>query len=413
MNDKPVSTEDESPKAGRGCIVVFGTIFLIAGLAFLFGTLIYPIIRTQSSGDWQKTPCTITHSKVDVSSDSDGTSYRPKVEFEYTIDGKAFLGDSYDFTALNRPKKRCQEIVSSYPPDMQTTCFVNPDDPGDAVIVRSHDFSWLGTIMSLVIAAIGLGIVLLALFYNPKPSKSISGSAQVPTRGITPALGLAASEQASSATAGSRHPGDIEDQAWDEPQKLKAQHGRLSAFLVVLAMAIFWNGIVSVFIYMMIREGFDGFNLVFGLFLIPFALVGLLLIGTVFQKFGGLFNPKVELALTTGAVKRGESVDIAWQLEGRTSALRSLSIKVEGEESATYRRGTDTITDTNVFCTIEVAEVQSVEDIEFGSRTVTIPVDTMHTFRGDRNRVSWRIVLHGDIPSWADIKESYEFRVKP
>ena len=408
MNIKPVSSEAKSPKGGRGCAVAFGTIFMLAGLGFLVGTLIYPIIRTRTSGDWKETPCTIVSSKIDISSDSDGTSYRPKVEFEYVANGLPYPGKSYDFTSLNRPKKRCKEIVDAYPAGMQTSCFVNPDDPEDAVIVRSYDFSWLGTIMSLVFAGIGLAIAVAALFYSPKPSNSISGSAKGPSRATGPALGLSSNAIAAGVSSSSRHSADIEDEAWDKPQKLKADHGRLTSFLGVLAMAIFWNGIVSVFIYMVIKEGFDGFQIVFA-----FVLVGLFIIAAAFQKFGGLFNPKVELALTTGAIKRGDSVDVAWQLEGRTSALRSLSIKVEGEESATYRRGTDTITDKNVFCSIEVAEVQSSEDIEFGSRTVTIPADTMHTFKGDRNRISWRIVVHGDIPWWSDIKETYEFRVRP
>ena len=150
-----------------------------------------------------------------------------------------------------------------------------------------------------------------------------------------------------------------------------------------------------------------------GIFLIPFVVVGIGLIGAVILNFGALFNAKVELALTTGAVRRGDSVDVAWQLEGRTSSVRSLKIVIEGEESATYQRGTDTITATNVFCTIPIADVTDPEQIEFGSESVTIPGDTMHTFKANRNQVLWRIVLHGEVPFWPNIKETYQFRVKP
>jgi len=147
--------------------------------------------------------------------------------------------------------------------------------------------------------------------------------------------------------------------------------------------------------------------------MIPFVLVGLGLIGGAVYTLAAIFNPKVELALSTGAVERGGSFDVAWQLSGRTSIVNSVKVTIEGEESATYRRGTDTITATNVFCSMPIAEVTESQDIEFGSVSATIPADTMHTFSADRNKILWRITVVGDIPYWPDIKETYEFRVKP
>jgi len=412
MNLKPVSTKGSSfaDKGGRGCLIAFGFVFLAAGLGFLWMTLFQPILKSQSSGDWQEARCTITNSKVDVDNSGDGTTYRPKVEFEYTFDGQDYEADTYDFTSLNRSRARCKEIVNNNAVGTQTSCFVNPDDPNDAVIVRSYDFSWMGALFPLIFSGIGIAVIL-AGFFGGKSSKTISGSAKDPTRANP--LGLAASARESLTGSGTQHPGDIEDQAWDEPQKLKPSHRRFTSFLLVLGAAIFWNVLVSIFMRHVFNGGMEGFNIVVGIFLIPFAIVGIGLIGGAIHQFGAIFNPKVELALTTGAVRRGDSVDVAWQLEGRTSKVRLLTIMVEGEESATYRRGTDTITAKNVFCTIPITEATEAEEIEFGSRTVTIPDDTMHTFAANRNKVTWRIVVHGDVPFWPNIKEEYEFRVKP
>ena len=60
-----------------------------------------------------------------------------------------------------------------------------------------------------------------------------------------------------------------------------------------------------------------------------------------------------------------------------------------------------------------IVEVTDSQDMEFGSVSATIPLDTMHTFTADRNKISWRITVVGDIPYWPNIKETYEFRVKP
>jgi len=151
---------------------------------------------------------------------------------------------------------------------------------------------------------------------------------------------------------------------------------------------LFWNGLVGSFVFGIFNDfgqGADWFSI---LFMVPFVLVGLLLLGFVFYLLGGLFNPTVEIALSTGAVQRGELVDVAWQLSGRTSSIKSLKV-------------------------IPVADANSLEEIEFGSEAIPIPANTMHTFLSDRNSIKWRIVVHGKIPYWPNIKETFDFRVKP
>jgi hypothetical protein len=413
MNVKPIS---EKSKQGCGIVAmsIFGSIFFFAGLAFLWMTAISPALRTNSSGDWVETPCTVTFSEVDVNRDGDGTTYRPKVEFEYVVEGKNHVSDAFDFTSLNRSKSRCQEIVKANPVGLQTSCFFDPNKHDDAVIERDYDFSWFACLFPLVFVLIGLGVMLGPIFFRGQKSNSISGAAKAPAAGPNTGLAVSSLTGDNSTMSPSVHPGDIADQMRGEPQKLKPSQKRITTFLVTLGVATFWNGIVGFFIYGIVSEGFGGgFDIIPVLFMIPFVLVGVLLVGGVFYSLAAIFNPTVELALSSGAIGRGESVDLAWQLSGRTSSVRSLKVTVEGEESATYRRGTDTITATNIFCTIQIAEVTDSQDIEFGSETVTIPIDTMHTFAANRNKISWRIVVHGDIPLWPNIKETYEFRVKP
>ena len=245
-------------------------------------------------------------------------------------------------------------------------------------------------------------------FRNNK-SESISSSAKQ----VTGPLSLSMPTSNQSSTPSSGHPGDIEDQKWDQPQKLKPGQSRLTAFLVISLFAMFWNGMIGSAIYGGIEDFGRGGDWFFLLFMIPFALVGLGLIGIAMYLLGSLFNPAVEIALSKGAVSRGELVDIAWQLSGRTSSIQSLKVTVEGEESATYQSGTDTTTDRNVFCTIPVADANAPKEIEFGSASVPIPANTMHTFSAERNNIKWRIVVHGKIPYWPNLKETFEFRVKP
>ena len=411
MNVKPISEGDN-----RGCgtifLVLFGSCFFLFAVFFLWMTAIAPQLRTMQSSDWIETPCTITTSKLKISR-GEGTTYRPQIEFEYSVGEESYESDSYDFTELNRSKAKCKAIISAFPVGKQTSCYVNPQDSADAVIERSYDFSYIGTLLPVIFLLVGLGIMLSPLLPKSR-SNSISGSAKASSDVLSSSLAASNFTGQAANASSSSHPADIEDANWDIPKTLKPTQRRTTTFVVTVLFAAFWNTIVVIMTYGIIKEGFGaGFSIFPTLFMIPFILVGLGLIVGVFYTLAAIFNPAVELAMSTGAIERGGSFDVAWQLSGRTSRVSSLKITVEGEESATYRRGTDTITDKNVFCKIPIAEVTDPQDIEFGSISATIPPDTMHTFVANRNKVTWRIVVHGDIPRWPDIKETYEFRVKP
>jgi len=405
MSDKPISTQSNQNN-GRGCLIVIGGLFFVIGMAFFWFEALNPLIQSKTSGHWQETPCKIIASKVDVRESDDGKSYRAKIEFEFKIDGQQHVSDTYDFTNLNRSKARCNEIVAQHRVGSETVCFVNPDDFDQAVIVRGYDFSWFAILFPLVFALIGLGMLLRALFQGKK-SNSVSGRKRGPIGSVTNQL--ASNRDDSVTSAAGQHPGDVEDQIWDVPQNLKPKKSRVTSLIFVLIFATIWNVVVSGLIF----ESINNFTIINFLFMLPFAFVGLMLIGGVIYTLAALLNPTVELALSAGAVRRGDSVDVAWQLKGRTASIRALTVSLEGKESATYQRGTDTKTEHHVFCTIDIAEITDQEEMGFGSRSVTIPADTMHTFDARRNKVVWTVVVHGDIPLWPSIKENFEFRVKP
>ena len=408
MSNKPISTKKPNA-SGKGCMVLFGSVFAIFGLVFFWTTSINPMLKSRASSTWPGTQCTVVVSKIDVDRDSDGTTYHPRIEFDYNFDGQNYHSETFDFTSLNRSKSRCREIVNAHPVGKRMGCFVNPDNPEEAVIDRTYDFSWLGILFPSIFVGVGTAIVLAAIFLINKSPKSISGSAKSPDGKAS----LVSSTTGTRTSSAGRHPADIEDENWDQPQKLKPAQTRLMKLCAAFGIAIFWNGIVSVILYGFIKDFGQGFDWFAILFMVPFVLVGLALIGGVIYYLGALLNPTVELALSTGAVARGNDVDVAWQFGGRTSGIRTLKVTIEGEESATYRRGTDTITTRNVFCSIPVTETSSPEDIEFGSETITIPAETMHSFSADRNNIKWRIVINGAIPMWPDVNETFDFRVKP
>ena len=48
-----------------------------------------------------------------------------------------------------------------------------------------------------------------------------------------------------------------------------------------------------------------------------------------------------------------------------------------------------------------------------GRTEFVIPANSMHSLHGDNNHIIWSLTLHGDIPRWPDIRETFELLVMP
>ena len=209
-------------------------------------------------------------------------------------------------------------------------------------------------------------------------------------------------------------PADTLDQEWAPPRQLKMATSRLAMFLIVLGIASFWNGILSIFVVSFYSKAdWEWAMLLPILFMSPFLLIGLLLLFGVAYLFLAMFNPTVKIALSQGAVPLGGEVDLAWELEGRVGRIQELVIEVHAAQEVEYMQGTSTITDTETFELVEVIRTSDPQVMRFGSCLVRIPVESMHTFEAEHNKILWTVEVRGQIPWSPDINETYPFRVTP
>jgi hypothetical protein len=197
-----------------------------------------------------------------------------------------------------------------------------------------------------------------------------------------------------------------------ETAALKPQLGPVGRFFGCLLFAAFWNGIVSVFLFQIVRDFRAGHPSWFAtIFLVPFEVVGIGALGGVVYFFLGIFNPRVRVTLSPGAVPLGGSARVEWQIDGDAARIRTLTVTLEGREEATYRRGTDTTTATSVFCRRQLA--RDTNPLPRGSAKLDVPESVMHSFAAANNRIVWVIKMHGEIARWPDVNEELPFEVPP
>ena len=117
--------------------------------------------------------------------------------------------------------------------------------------------------------------------------------------------------------------------------------------------------------------------------------------------------------MNSPVVALGDELRVDWSMKGRLAKLTRFSITLEGREEATYSRGTDRTTDTNVFATISLANQIPPNIADAGSSKVTIPADTMHSFDATHNKVVWVVRVRGEVRNWPDSDDEFPLAVAP
>lgn len=329
-----------------------------------------------------------SHLRRHESTDSDGhTSVTWKIDilYQYEINAQAFRSNRYGFvggSSSGRESKK--EIVDRYPPGRTIEVRVNPKDPSSAVIRAGWSLGHLLVLIPGVILLIGLFGLFRVGRSTPAP----------------PGTGLSVEE--------------TREEMEEAPLVLKPGKGRALKSVGLLILTLFWNGIISIFVFEVIaafRRGHPDW--VQTVFMIPFVLVGIGLVLFFLHSLLALWNPRTTLHLERAPLHLGEEVNLRWEIRGALSRLKDFRLALVGTERATYRRGTTTHTDTEVFARIPIVENRASSMSPQGTAVLRIPDSTMHSFKASNNQIVWNLEIKADVPRWPDVSDSWEITILP
>lgn len=399
------SSSLQSGGKATGCVLFFfGIPFLGAGLAVLFFLTISPFLKSRDAVNWEPVEAVVTTSEVTVSRDSDGTTYNIKFAYTYTYGGQNYASDSYGFVSVGRGNRGpFDEIARNHPVGSTVTAYVNPKAPDQAVVDRTlqSDSLFMG-LFGLVFVAAGGGIMVFGLFQFRRSNRA-SGTGPAQTQ-VTES-----GERYAQGTIPEPRVPDANGKVHLAPEST-----RLGAFLGMLFFALFWNGIVSVFVFQFIKGWRGGSPEIFlGIFLIPFVVIGVVMIGVAIYQFMALFNPKVNLWISPGRARPGQTFTVGWEFDGPVGRLEDFRLSLQGLERATYRQGTRTYTDEHLFHDHLIIETSERLGIASGQTEVSLPLEAQHSFDAPNNKIIWRFKLEGHIRRWPDLKCDYPFVLLP
>lgn len=388
---RPMS-EQPSFRGVSWLAIVIGLLFIaIAGVGAFTGFL-FTLFAVLGAQQWNAVDGRIRDSAV---VERDG-AYRADIAYTYEVDGGRYMADRVFFGI---EEGSAYDLVDRYPAGAPVTVYVNPSDPQEAVLERRlGEESIVTGIVSAVFIAAGIGLVGFGFRFRR------FGNAPRTAKWEPAAL---AGHGAVSVSDAPFMPATAEGEV-----ELKESAPPLAKLIIAVIIGLIWNGITWTAAVDMLRDGIssDWFGV---LFMVPFLAVGFAIIGAAFYFGLAMTNARPVIRLPRNYIVPGETLQLEWSLSGNVAKVERISISLEGKESATYRRGTRTVTDTHSFLSHPLITVVEKERLRNGELSVSLPASLMHTFEASNNKITYAIKVHGTIPKWPDIHAEFAVVVAP
>jgi hypothetical protein len=379
-----------------GVAALFG-VFALAGGALLYPLGIKPIARTIDAEAWVPTPCQVLKAEVRSHDSDDGTTYSVSILYQYEFNGRTYKSDRYEFLGGSSSGYQGKaRVVEQYRAAVNPVCYVDPDDPSEAVLRRGFHAKLLLVLLPLVFLLVGVGGLVPAV----RGKRSTSDQPLRPGALPRPA-GVSFDLRPPRVTQSGR-------------AVLTPRFSPKAKFIGVTILALLGNGFFLLFTWGPISSLLQGHANWLGLlFISPLIALGIGLVGGAVYHGLALSNPRPTLELSASTVPLGAAAALRWSFSGQTGRIDEFTVTLRGVEEARYRRGTSTCTDRNTFYEMELYRTSDANEIASGEVGFAIPPDTMHSFEAENNKILWNLAIRGSIGNWPDVKESFQITVTP
>ncbi len=402
-----------------GEALFFGVFFVVGcvAMAVMVSMFVWPEFR--ANRQFAQTKCDVVAKRLierKAADDTSSATYLPEMRIRYDADGQRRYMWTYDVARTYSPDKEAvQAILDRFEIGKRYDCWYDPIDPQMVVLVRGYS-GWLYLLLLIPLSfiSIGGGGLLFTLMQWNASAERRSLRAQ----------------RAAELDLFDTPRGDRKYPTVPGGSNLTNSPGTTLAYrlpaaattgltLVAVAMAcLLWNGIVAMFVVMVIGGFARGEpDWILTVLMIPFVAIGVGLV-VYFARLGwvaaGVGPTWVEVS--EHPLAPGRAYDALVSQAGRLK-VNSLELWLACDEKATYRQGTDTRTESRrVYeerCFVR-EDFEIDQAMPFESRCqVQVPDSAMHSFQANHNEVSWKLIVKGRVAGWPDYERVFQVVIHP
>jgi hypothetical protein len=206
--------------------------------------------------------------------------------------------------------------------------------------------------------------------------------------------------------------GGTDQPAATGPVALRPDGSPRSEFLWAAVGALLWWGFIAFAGWDVISSFLYGQpNWKGGLAILPFAIIGLMIIGQAGKAFLGMYGPRPSITINTPTVSLGDTMELEWRFIGNTGSLRSLEIYLVGEQRIRVRSRGRCQTESEAFVELPIIELERGSPT--GRARVSIPESSMHSFKADHSEIVWSVDVFADVEFWPDVAVGFPIVVLP
>jgi hypothetical protein len=176
------SSSRESPKRRRppvaGCLL-----YVFIGFGLL-GAVVIALdwVRGLQSWLWEETICTIESSSAAARPEYGDHVF--EVSYRFQWNGTEYEGSNYRPNYSGSDEYQARMLASRYPPGLETSCWIDTDDPERSVLVRSNLWEGLWIFFPLLFVFVGFGALWLyrrlGASASDDPDESRTGEREMP-----------------------------------------------------------------------------------------------------------------------------------------------------------------------------------------------------------------------------------------
>jgi hypothetical protein len=407
-----------SKTLGSAGEALFFAILLLLGCGVLVALVVFLVVpEWRVNHEFVESRCTVIDKRVGERQGKEGTLYRPEVYIEYRVRGKPYYAWTYDIgDAYSTGREEKETLLERFNRGQQYPCWYDPVDPYVVVLVRGYNWwIWLVFLIPISFMVIGGGGFLYSMLHW---GKSAERRAAMVRRAQQRDL-LGGNGRSRLEFPNVPDDADITNSPGTR-LRFRLPIGSSPGWVLfgMLLACLLWNGTVSVFALGAVRSHLAGEpEWLLTLSVIPFVVVGIGLVGLFIRQLlltTGIGPTLVEIS--EHPLHPGGQCRLFVSQWGRLK-VNSFEVLLICEESATYRQGTDTRTETREVHRQEIFRREGFQvrhGVPFEAECeLAVPAGAMHSFKADHNEIHWKLVVKGDVAGWPDYKRTFPVIIHP